>query len=439
MKGWYNQYIISQRVQGNDDKVRKIRLFENNEYLKTQEIKDHLEYVFPQSECFSLAQLIESMQCNFIKIYKGQVLIIILEILKHLQQLHQQKMSHGRLNPQNIVIKLKNDKDNKLTIQQKKFTIQRVQFINYRIIDDVKYEINQIQDNYDIINCCISLISTYQKQMCELFNFIITNLKLYQNRVIEISQLVDFFNLYIQECVDQQTQKIQKNQIYPSTIFQQNVQTVQCKEGEEYGMLSKRQRCSTILSKFLETFSGQLVNNKLKYQNNSNEYDIDEQQVEIIDIGNYNQEELQIFYVFEYILKQQMMKIIWKHFGNFFESTKQNIEQIYIEVIKIINQNNQRILNDHFKPILEEYQNSKKINDEINKEIDQNYKFNIQYDEQKAKDHFFLQLKIQAQNYDINNIQSFIDNIKSQVKQSLQEYYDEILEYEIISLNFDLI
>ncbi|CAD8057768.1 unnamed protein product [Paramecium primaurelia] len=438
MKGWQNQYNISQRVQGNDDQVRKIRLFENNEYLNTQEIKDCLEYVFPQSECFSLAQLIESMQYNFIKIYKGQVLIIILEVLKHLQQLHQLKISHGRLNPQNIVIKLKNDKDNKLTIQQLKFTIQRVYLINYRIIDDVKYEINYIQDNYDIINCCISLISAYQNQMCELFNFIITNLKLYQKKEIEISQLVDFFNLYIRECVDQQTQKIKKTQIYPSTIIQ-NVQTIQCQEGEEYGRLSKRYRSSTILLNFLETISSQSVNYKLKYQNNSKEYDIDEQQVEIIDTGNYNQEQFQIFYVFEYIVKQQMMKIIWKHLGNFFESWNQNIDEQFTQVIDIINQNNQSILNDHLKLILEEYQNSNKINDEIKNEIEQNYKFIIQYDEQKAKDQFFFQLKIQAQNYDINNIQSFIHNIKSQVKQSLQEYYDEILEYEIIMLINDLI
>ncbi|CAD8057760.1 unnamed protein product [Paramecium primaurelia] len=439
MKGWQNQYINSQKVKGNDDKVRKIRLFENNEYLKTQDIKDCLEYVFPQSECFSLAQLIESMQYNFIKIYKGQVLIIILEVLKHLQQLHQFKISHGRLNPQNIVIKLKNDKDNKLTIQQIKFTIQRVYFINYRIIDDVKYEINYIQDNYDIINCCISLISAYQNQMCELFNFIITNLKLYQNQEIEISQLVNFFNLYIEECVDQQTQKIKKTKIYPPKLIQQNVQTIQCQEGEEYGMLSKRYRCSTIISKFLVTISGQSVNYKLKYQNDYNKYDIDEQQVEIIDIRNYNQEELWIFNIFEYILKQQMMKIIWKHFGDFFESWGQNIDEQFTQVIEIINQNNQSILNDHLKLILEEYQNSKKINDEIKNEIEQNYKLDIQYDEQKAKDHFILQLKIQAQNYDINNIQSFIENIKSQVKQSLQKQYDEILEYEIIALNLDLI
>ncbi|CAK65835.1 unnamed protein product (macronuclear) [Paramecium tetraurelia] len=125
MKGWQNQYEIAQKVNREDDYYERIMQFEKNDYQTTTQSKDLLEYKFYQSECFSLGQLIESLNYNFIKIYKGQLLIIILEILKQLQQLHQCKISHGQLIPQNIVIKLKNDKNNKLTIIQTKFTIQQ--------------------------------------------------------------------------------------------------------------------------------------------------------------------------------------------------------------------------------------------------------------------------------------------------------------------------
>ncbi|CAK73344.1 unnamed protein product (macronuclear) [Paramecium tetraurelia] len=431
MKGWNNWYKVSQRVKRQENYIRDITNFENNNYLINQKIDENLDYEFHQNECFSLAQLIESMKCGFIKIYKGQVLIIILEVLKHLQQLHQKRLSHGKLKPQNIFIQLKNEKDNKLTIIQSLITIQKVYFINYRIIDDVEYEINYSQDVYDIIDCCIELIQAYSNTLCELLLLIINNLNQYKNNIVEgdIYKVLQFIDLLIKECVDQENQKFNA----------QTTSTIQCQEGEEYNMISKRSRYSTIfITKFLDVICSQSVDCELGLQNDSKENRID-QYVQYIDTNLLKQEELPIFKIFESIIRQQMMKIIWKNYGEFLESRQQEHDSKCEEIVKIINKRNKYILDNHLICILNEYNNIKNINDEIKEDIEQNYKFNIVYDEQKAKDQFILELKVQAQNYDFNNIQAFINNIKNQVKYELQEYYNQILELEMLHLDDDLI
>ncbi|CAK73341.1 unnamed protein product (macronuclear) [Paramecium tetraurelia] len=441
MKGWNNFYKVSQRVKRQENYITDITNFENNNYLINQKIDEYLDYEFPQNECFSLAQLIESMKCNCIKIYKGQVLIIILQVLKHLQQLHQKRLSHGRLKPQNIFIQLKNEKDNKLTIIQSFITIQQIYFINYRYIDDVEYEINYSQDVYDIIDCCIELIQAYSNTLCELLLLIINNLNQYKNNIVEgdIYKVLEFIDLLIKECVDQENQKVKKTKIYPSKLNEQTTSTIQCQEGEEYNMISKRWRISTIfITKFLDVICSQSVDCELGLQNDSIENRID-QYVQYIDTNLLIQEELQIYQIVESIIRQQMMKIIWKNYGEFLESWQQEHDSKCEEIVKIINKRNKYILNNHLIFILNEYNNVKKINDEIQEDIEKNYKFNIVYDEQKAKDQFILELKVQAQNQDFNNIQAFIDNIKTQVKQELQEYYNQILELEILTLIHDLI
>ncbi|CAD8150849.1 unnamed protein product [Paramecium octaurelia] len=441
MKGWQNMYNVTQKKNANDNSVKDIIQFEMNQYLNKEKLDSYLDYEFPQLECFSLAQLIESMNCNCIKIYKGQVLIIILQVLKHLQQLHQKKLSHGRLKPQNIVIQLKNEKDHKLSIIQTIITIQQVYFINYRIIDDFEDKINCSQDVYDIIDCCIELINAYSKKLCELQQFIVDQLNQYKNNIQEssISKVVEYIDLLIKECVDLKYQKVKVIQIYPSKLNENTISTIQCQEGEEFGKLSKRQRNSTIfITKFLEKISFQSVCCKLNIQSNQSENEI-YQQIQYIDTNHMEYEEKKILQIFESIIRQQMMKIIWKNYGDFLESGNQNNEEKWVKIVEIMNITNQHILQNHFVCILQEYIKIKEINDEIKKDIEKDYKFNIVYDEQKAKDQFILELKVQAQNYDLNNIQQFINNVKAQVKKELQEYYNQILELEILTLIQDLI
>ncbi|CAD8150855.1 unnamed protein product [Paramecium octaurelia] len=439
MKGWLDMYKVTQKVKRNNNQVGQIFNFEKNNYLITKKIDDHLDYEFPQNECFSLAQLIEAMKCNCIKIYKGQVLIIILQVLKHLQQLHQMNLSHGRLKPQNIVIQLKNEKDHKLSIVQSQISIQQVYFINYRIIDEVEYEINCSQDVDDIIGCCIELIKAYSKTLCEQLQFIVDNLNQYKNdkKERDIQQLFFFLYLQIKDCVDLSNQKVKTVRISPSNFFGQVNNNIQCYEGEEYGLLSKRQRNQTIfITKFLKVIHFQLVDCELQLQNDPIENGID-QLVSHFDAHQLKQEEYQIFTIFESIIRQQMMKIIWKNYGEFLESNKQeNNEEKLVQIIKIMNQTNKQILNNHLIIFLKEYKNIKQLNDEIQKDIDKYQKFDITYHEQKAKDQFILELKVQAQNYDFNNIQVFIDNIKTQVKQELHKFYYQILEHKRITHDF---
>ncbi|CAD8050945.1 unnamed protein product [Paramecium primaurelia] len=437
MKGWQNQYEITQKVNRNDDDfLQKIMYLENNEYQNIQQKIDHTDYKFDQSQCFSLHQLIESMNYNFTKIYKGQLIIIILEVLKHLQQLHQQKISHGKLIPQNIVIQLKND--NKLTIIQTKFTIHKVYFINYSIIDDSNYQFNYIEDINQIIDCCIQFIQAFSNQQCQLFKTICNQLNDYKNNIKEddLNKLIGFFNLLIQDCVDQQQQKLKKGQIY---LNESNIQEIKYQEGEEYGILSKRQRNITAILKFIDYLNEQGIIYELKYLNNNNNENNYVDQIQLFDTSQSSQDELKIFKIFESIIKQQMMKIIWYHIGAYLESWESNLDIIIQAILKEINQTNKHILNTQLITILKEFNNINQLNKQIQDEIETYYRFQINYDEQKAKDQFILELKIQSQNYSKQNFQSFIDQIKSNVKIELENYYNQLVTIEILTLQDYLI
>ncbi|CAD8142484.1 unnamed protein product [Paramecium pentaurelia] len=441
MKGWQNQYEITQKVNRNDDSyLQKIMYFENNEYRNTQQIIDHIDYKFHQSQCFSLHQLIESMNYNFTKIYKGQLIIIILEVLKHLQQLHKQKISHRKLIPQNIIIQLKND--NKLTIIQTKFTIQKVHFINYSIIDDSNYQFNYIEDINQIIDCFIQFIQAFSNQQCQLFKTICNILNDYKNIINEddLNKLIDFFNLLIQDCVDLQQQKLNKGQIYLQIkLNESNIQEIKYQEGEEYGILTKRQRNQNVILKFIEQLNVQSITYELQYHNNNNNENNYVDQIQLFDTSQLSLDEFKIFNVFESIIKQQMMKIIWYHIGAYLESWESDFCKLIEAILQEINQTIEHILKTELITILKEFNNINQLNKQIEKEIETDYKFQIKYDEQKAKDQFILELKIQSQNYSKQNFQSFIDQIKSNIKIELENYYNQFVMIEILQLINDLI
>ncbi|CAD8095114.1 unnamed protein product [Paramecium sonneborni] len=441
MKSWQNKLIIAQKVRRNDDYINRIKYFEINQYLQTQVIQDHLLYEFPQSECFSLAQLIESMKFNFTKIYKGQLLIIILEVLYHLQRLHQNtKLSHGKLIPQNIIFQLTNDPNRQLTIEQTKFSIKQVYFINYQLIEDLNYQINVSKDILDIVDCSIALIKAIQDQNCQLLQYIekfMINCKNLQNED-NLDTLVNFFKLQINECVDLKEQKVKKVIVYTSSD-QLNVQAIQCQELDEcfFNFLQKRTRVKNDISNFIESLFEQQVTNKIKYQNNKIKND--ELQQQHYDTSKLNQDELRIFNIFDSIMKQNMMKTIWEKYGQFLESQDSINDDQFEKIVDALNQNNKAILTNSLSLVLQEFKNANKINDIMKEEIEKNYKFEIKYDKQKAEDLFILELLIEAQNYDSRDIKSFINTIKLNVKQELQEHYNDILILEILKLIDNLI
>ncbi|CAD8121186.1 unnamed protein product [Paramecium sonneborni] len=446
MKGWQNQLDIIQKLKRNDDQVQKIKQFENNEYLTTLQINDHLKYVFPQSQCLSMAQLIESIKYNFIKIYKGQLLIIVQQILEHLQKLHQNiQISHGRLLPKNIIIKLKNDQrsefailksknttNNKLTILHTKFFIEQIYFVNYRLIDDINYQINCLQDIDDILDCSIELIEAFKYQKCELLQFIVNTLKEYKKDQFkkDLIVIVQFIQDQNYIYIDNKKQRIKNFEKQKTPIIKQvNPKTIKCIEDEKYGILSKRQRVYTLIQNHIQLFQTYDISKEFSYHKQFDQAENDKD----------NFEELKIFLVFESIIKQQQMRIIWDKYGAFFESWDQDLEKLNQEIVRQTDQNNQQILKTHFFQVLQEFNNVYQITDEIKNHIEKIYKFNIEYDYQKAKDIFILELQIQAQNFDSKNIQILIDQVKSNVKLELQEYYNVILMIEVLNLISDLI
>ncbi|CAD8063942.1 unnamed protein product [Paramecium sonneborni] len=444
MKGQQNKLEIIQKVKRNDDQVKRIITFENNDYLKTKEIYDHLKYEFPQSEYLSLAQLIESIKYNFIKIYKGQILIIIQSMLEHLLKLHYNiQISHGKLIPQNIIIKLKYDKSNQLTIIQTKFQIEKIHFVNYRLIDDINYQINNyFQDVDDIIDCSIALIQPFSNQKCQLLQCILNTLNDYKKdkKMNVLYSLFEFIQSSIQEYVDKENYKVKNKEIQLSVnINKSNPQSNKCEEFEEYGMLSKRNRLQKLIYNFIEEIQFHDITTKLNKSGNQinesvsiNESIFDQSQLK-------SQDEIKIFEVFQKIIQQQIMRISWEKYGTFLESWDLDTEKLQEQTFKDINLNNEAILNKHLSKVLQEFQNVQSINNEIKEEIEKNYRFDILYDETKAKEIFILELMIESQNYDFQNIQSFIKKVKSNVKSELQEYYNDILMYEILNLINDLI
>ncbi|CAD8063932.1 unnamed protein product [Paramecium sonneborni] len=440
MKGWQNKLEIIQKVKRNDNQVKRILTFENYDYLITKEINDPLKYKFSQSECLSLAQLIESIKYNFIKIYKGQILIIIQSMLEHLLKLHYNiQISHGKLIPQNIIIKFKYDKSNQLTIMQTKFQIEKIHFVNYRLIDDINYQINNyFQDVDDIIDCSIALIQPFSNQKCQLLQCILNTLNdcKKDKKMNVLYSLFEFIQSSIQEYVDKENYKVKNKEIQLSVnINKSNPQSIKCEEFEEYGMLSKRNRLQKPIENLIEEIQFHDITTKLNLPGNQIN-----QSVSIFDQSQLkSQDEIKIFEVFLKIIQQQMMRIIWEKYGTFLESWDSDTEKQQEQLIKDINLNNEAILNKHLSKVLYEFKNVQSINNEIKEEIEKNYRFDILYDETKAKEIFILELMIEAQNYDFQNIQTFIKQVKSNVKSELQEYYNDILMYEIFNLENDLI
>ncbi|CAD8109107.1 unnamed protein product [Paramecium sonneborni] len=441
MKGWLNQLEIIQKVGRNDDQVKRIKLFENNEYLITQKTNDHLKYEFSQEKCFSLAQLIESIKYNFIKIYKGQILIIIQSMLEHLLKLHQIiQISHGKLIPKNIIIQLKNDKHNKLTILQTKFKIEKIYFVNYRLIDDINYQINnQFQDIYDIIDCSISLIKAFSNYQCQFLQFILNTLSDFKQvkQADVLSRLFAFFQKQTSLCVDKESQKVKNIKIQPFNLNQSNSQSIKCGEFKEYGLLSKRNRLIKLIENLVEDIQCYDITTKLNQSANlfnQSVYIFNQSQLKFDD-------EKKIFQVFQNIIQQQTMRIIWEKYGTLLRANYWDcdMEKQQEELFKDINLYNQTILNQHLFEVLQEFKNVQSINYEIKEEIERKYRFDIIYDEKKAKAIFILELMIEAQNYDFQNIQTFINKVKQNVKLELQEYYNKVLKFKILNLGNDLI
>ncbi|CAK65830.1 unnamed protein product (macronuclear) [Paramecium tetraurelia] len=225
--------------------------------------------------------------------------------------------------------------------------------------------------------------------------------------------MIEFFNQLINDFVDQKQQKLKKGSTNLSINQNDlNTQLVKYQEGDEYGMLTKRWRTQTVFENFLENLNSQSITCKLQYTKHYSVSDTEQ----FLDISALTQDELQIYNVVEQIIKQQMIKIIWNQLGAFFESWDEELDSKFNAILKDINNTNKLILKNQLSLLLEEYKNINQINTQIQVNIETNYKFDIQYEEQKAQHIFLQELKVQVSNYSFNDFQTFVNTIKSNVK-----------------------
>ncbi|CAK65834.1 unnamed protein product (macronuclear) [Paramecium tetraurelia] len=226
--------------------------------------------------------------------------------------------------------------------------------------------------------------------------------------------------------------------IYQSTQTIQTLNLLNIKKEKNMVCYLKDIECNFQSKTFQKIQNSQSITCKLKYITCIMDDTVSDTE-QFLDISTLTQDELQIYNVVEQIIKQQMIKIIWNQLRAFFESWDNEFDSKFNAILKDINNTNKLILKNQLSLLLEEYKNINQINTQIKTNIETNYKFDIQYEEQKAQHIFIQELKIQASNYSFNNFQTFINTIKSNVKQELKNYYNQIVMQEIIKLQFDFV
>ncbi|CAK67554.1 unnamed protein product (macronuclear) [Paramecium tetraurelia] len=148
------QYIVQSRYPYMDSIIK----FE--EYKGVINCNDDYVICLPQNEYICLEELMELTRSQYIKIYIGQVILIVNRILEKLNKLFEgQKMTHGNLCPKNIYIQLNEQKFNIIPIQVE---IAKIHFVNYAFVNQNQFQLNRIKDIKDVKNSIISWISQYK-------------------------------------------------------------------------------------------------------------------------------------------------------------------------------------------------------------------------------------------------------------------------------------
>ncbi|CAD8057855.1 unnamed protein product [Paramecium sonneborni] len=118
-----------------EDKVRKYEQYPKPTNRKEgyQNLSSNSSFLqFSYSHCFSLELLIAAIKTNYIRLFNGQIILILQKIIEHFQLKQSKAIHHGNIQPRNIIIELQVDDQFKtLTTYARPINIKRIYFTNY--------------------------------------------------------------------------------------------------------------------------------------------------------------------------------------------------------------------------------------------------------------------------------------------------------------------
>ncbi|KAM3145193.1 hypothetical protein pb186bvf_002868 [Paramecium bursaria] len=205
MEGWnslhelyYNTLVISPQ--------KRLLITEVDLKHIYNEKNDFFIYLFDRRTYINLGDLIKGLEVGYVKLYRGQLIQIVLKLIQYVMFAHSKNLFHGNLQADKVWLKLKIDSDRLSFVHQENFKIEDVVFVGY------KNEANPVDDLKELHFILKDLISASKQQNENVFNKFTGDILKKSTEFVKNNNIEGIYKLFNNIQLDQAQQKLLENE-----------------------------------------------------------------------------------------------------------------------------------------------------------------------------------------------------------------------------------